>query len=165
MTEQGAATDNAARDGAPGGAGPFAKGSCVLARRTKPSLANPAKGPIARLLAPPGAPFPRLRGNGKRGRRARPGARIQNHGTAERWLKWNAANQTGDVMSGLSRPKDGVASLAYDPRIHEMERPTMVLRKASGVDRRHGLPGHGAIARRRRASTRVWRRPGNDSKE
>src|SRR2546422_15508 len=75
MTEQGAAADNADRDGAPGGAGPFYGGPCVLARRTKLGLANPAKEPIARLLAPPGAPFPRLQGKRKKGPRARPGAR------------------------------------------------------------------------------------------
>src|SRR5215213_3206697 len=32
-----------------------------------------------------------LRGNGKQGPRARPGARNQNHGTAERWLERNLA--------------------------------------------------------------------------
>jgi len=29
------------------------------------------------------------------------------------------ASHNGGVIAGLSRPKDGVASLAYDPAIHE----------------------------------------------
>ncbi len=32
-------------------------------------------------------------------------------------------------MRGHSRPKDGVASLAYDPRVHELARLTQALRK------------------------------------
>src|SRR5260221_12018567 len=66
-------------------------GPVRLARRTKLGLANPAKEPIARLLAPPGAPFPHVEGKRKKGRRARPGARNQTHGTAERWLLDTAA--------------------------------------------------------------------------
>src|SRR5262245_20635659 len=42
--------------------------------------------PIARLPAPPGAPFPSFEGRRKKGPRARPGARKQTHGTAKRWL-------------------------------------------------------------------------------
>jgi len=30
-----------------------------------------------------------------------------------------AADHNGGVIAGHSRPKDGVASLAYDPAIHE----------------------------------------------
>src|SRR5882724_3875756 len=79
-----------------------------LARRTKLGLANPAKEPIARLLAPPGAPFPRLKGKRKKGPRARPGARNQNHGTAKRWLKrslaeCNCLSPQGSVMPGPAR--------------------------------------------------------------
>jgi hypothetical protein len=44
------------------------------------------------------------------------------------------------VMRGLSRPKDGVASLAYDPRIHAAaQRPKTV--RMSRVALHHGLPG------------------------
>jgi len=35
---------------------------------------------------------------------------------------------SGGVIAGLSRPKDGVASLAYDPAIHERARLKAVLR-------------------------------------
>ncbi len=34
-------------------------------------------------------------------------------------------------MPGRSRPKDGVASLAYDPGIHAMPQPMPALRKSS----------------------------------
>jgi hypothetical protein len=33
------------------------------------------------------------------------------------------------IMPGHSRPKDGVASLAYDPGIHALARLTQALRK------------------------------------
>jgi hypothetical protein len=32
------------------------------------------------------------------------------------------------VIAGLSRPKDGVASLAYDPAIHERVQRSLVVR-------------------------------------
>src|SRR5436305_8170296 len=92
MTEQGAAADNAVRDGAPGGAGPL-QGLVRLARRTKPGLANPAKEPIARLLAPPGAPFPHW-GNGKRDEGPAPAPEKYRHGTAEHWLFDNQFRNT-----------------------------------------------------------------------
>jgi hypothetical protein len=40
-------------------------------------------------------------------------------------------------MRGHSRPKDGVASLAYDPRIHELVQLKAVLRKTSAAERGH----------------------------
>src|SRR5882724_11191626 len=88
-------------------------GPVRLARRTKLGLANPAKEPIARLLAPPGAPFPRLKGNRKKGPRARPGARKQTHGPAKRWLrrsrqKNDSASHKGGVMPGLDPRLSGL---------------------------------------------------------
>src|SRR5882672_6974714 len=74
-----------------------------LARRTKLGLANPAKEPIARLLAPPGAPFPRFEGKRKKGRRARPGARNQNHGTAKRWLFDDTLDNTAAISCRSQR--------------------------------------------------------------
>jgi hypothetical protein len=38
------------------------------------------------------------------------------------------ANHNGSVMPGHSRPKDGVASLAYDPGIHAMPQQSENLR-------------------------------------
>src|SRR5260221_11971157 len=78
------------------------QGLVRLARRTKSGLANPAKEPIARLLAPPGAPFPRLKGKRKKGRRAPPGARNQNHGPAQRWLKRNEMSHNSDVVAAVT---------------------------------------------------------------
>jgi hypothetical protein len=48
-------------------------------------------------------------------------------------------------MRGHSRLKDGVASLAYDPRIHEMAQQ----KQSWDLNSRrlgHGLPGHGRSA-------------------
>src|SRR5258708_6515157 len=102
-------------------------GPVRLARRTKLGLANPAKEPIARLLAPPGAPFPRLKGKRKKGRRARPGARNQNHGTAERWLFDN------QIKNATARAKIN----AYrDPRRGSPRRSqSNPLRTSCGTDR------------------------------
>jgi len=54
---------------------------------------------------------------------------------------WGHDDTSTVVIAGHSRPKDGVASLAYDPAIH------LSSKKA-------GSPGHGAS-----------RRPGDDSGE
>jgi hypothetical protein len=43
-------------------------------------------------------------------------------------------------MAGRSRPKDGVASLAYDPAIHEALQQIKTV-PIGLVDARHGLPG------------------------
>ena len=43
-------------------------------------------------------------------------------------LRSVAASHTGGVMPGHSRPKDGVASLAYDPGIHAMLQRRAILR-------------------------------------
>jgi hypothetical protein len=72
------------RGGAPGGAGPFAKGSCVFARRTNGPLVRVRKGP-RKPLAPPGAPSSRKRGK-ENGKRASPGPEQQTTGAGERWL-------------------------------------------------------------------------------
>jgi hypothetical protein len=53
------------------------------------------------------------------------------------------------VMRGHSRPKDGVASLAYDPRIHAIARHAVDLREASAAAPLHGWPGHRRAKRRR----------------
>src|SRR5262245_17373178 len=69
MTEQGAAADNAVRDGAPGGAGPFARaprpGTPTTLKTLGPGIlalafARPAWRRFAPSAAPPGAPFPFL---------------------------------------------------------------------------------------------------------
>jgi hypothetical protein len=43
------------------------------------------------------------------------------------------------VIAGHSRPKGGVASLAYDPAIHEVKQRMQSLRMEF-LERRHGLP-------------------------
>jgi hypothetical protein len=43
-------------------------------------------------------------------------------------------------MPGLSRPKDGVASLAYDPGIHEAV-PQIKTLRLEHADGHHGLRG------------------------
>jgi hypothetical protein len=43
------------------------------------------------------------------------------------------------VMRGHSRPKDGVLSHAYDPRIHEASQ--VISRKDFGFAPRHGCAG------------------------
>jgi hypothetical protein len=53
-------------------------------------------------------------------------------------LGWNL--DLSAVMRGHSRPKDGVASLAYDPRIHD-EQPQGQPYEHCFVERHHGLPG------------------------
>src|SRR5207253_6243086 len=58
-------------------------------------------------------------------------------------------------MPGHSRPKDGVATLAYDPGIHEAVQRRIALR-LSRVDARHGLPGQ---ARQRRGEVAKRRAP------
>src|SRR5882757_9395620 len=84
MTEQGAAADNAVRDGAPGGAGLFARarapwdphcpqslGSRKLGVKAGGSQRRP-KGGLANLLAPPGAPFPSFKGETEKGTKGPP---------------------------------------------------------------------------------------------
>jgi hypothetical protein len=44
-------------------------------------------------------------------------------------------------MPGHSRPKDGVALLAYDPGIHDLVASVAVLRKSANDEHAHGLPG------------------------
>jgi hypothetical protein len=63
-----------------------------------------------------------------------------------------ATSHNGGVIAGHSRPKDGVASLAYDPAIHERARLKAVLRKTSAVEAGSWITG----SRRHSASkTRV----------
>src|SRR5260221_8057480 len=54
---------------------------------------------------------------------------------------FDAASYKGGVMPGHSRPKDGVAALAYDPGIHPMERRTLALRKTSAAEPRSWIAG------------------------
>jgi hypothetical protein len=50
------------------------------------------------------------------------------------------AIQTPHVMRGHSRSKNGVASLAYGPRIHEARQRKMTI-PMWHAERHHGLPG------------------------
>jgi hypothetical protein len=105
MTEQGAAADNACRGWsvrrrralrrgprAPGPPPPSSVGSRKLGAKAGGSQRRPKGADRKAPEAPPGAPFPSIEGKRKKRRRARPGARKQNHGTAKRWL---LDNQTG----------------------------------------------------------------------
>src|SRR5260221_10911729 len=81
MTEQGAAADNADRDGASGGAGPFTRGSCVSQDAQAGRSQGRPKG--ADRKAPgrlPALHSPRLRGNGKRDEGPAPGPEIKTTG-------------------------------------------------------------------------------------
>ncbi len=106
-------------------------------------LANRPKGADRKAPeAPPGAPFPSFEGKRKTGRRARPGARNQNHGTAERWLKRNLAEMEccgphrrchtrAAAMSAFTRVFD--ALWRRDPGIHQVAQLTTALRKTAAV--------------------------------
>ena len=114
MTEQGAAADNACREWsarrrralrtgprAPGPPLPSSNWVPEAWREKAGGSQRWPKGGFANLPAPPGAPFPLFGEEGKQGPRARPGARNQTHGTAERWLLDNAA-----AMSCRSQRRD-----------------------------------------------------------
>src|SRR5438045_7044860 len=64
------------------------------------------------------------------------------------------------VLPGHSRPKHGVASLAYDPGIHEAA-PRSTTLQIAFVDTHHGLPGQ---ARQRRTRGSVRTSPGKDAR-
>src|SRR5215212_9047987 len=65
------------------------------------------------------------------------------------------------VVPGHSRPKDGVASLAYDPGIHEAARRNATLPPVF-ADTHHGLPDQ-ARQRRTRGPVRLSvDKPGHD---
>ena len=68
------------------------QGLVRLARRTNPGLANPAKEPIARLLAPPGAPFPSFEGRRKTGTKGPPRDPKPNPRDSEALAEEHAAN-------------------------------------------------------------------------
>ena len=87
MTEQGAAADNAVRDGASGGAGPFA-GARASSHDAQAGSRKPGLRGLANPWRLPALHSPRFEGKQEKGRRARPGARKQSHGTAKRWLTW-----------------------------------------------------------------------------
>ena len=62
-------------------------------------------------------------------------------------MRWEQFSKNPDkagaslVLPAHSRPKDGVATLAYDPGIHDETQRTVALRKHAVDEPHHGLPG------------------------
>ena len=124
MTEQVRPPTTRAANGAPGGARLLARASrpgtpTALKRTWVPEAWREGR-PIARLaygsrsqgsqrLPALHSPFGE---EGKQGPRARPGARNQTHGTAERWLFEHASHPTG-VIPGHERKRASPESRAY----------------------------------------------------
>src|SRR5258707_7218679 len=119
MTEHGAAADNAVRDGAPGGAGPFARARAPRDPHCPQSLGSwklgataggsqrRLKGGLANLPAPPGAPFPSFKGETEKGTKGLPRGPKTNprdsEALSEEGVGWknDSAGHKGGVMPGL----------------------------------------------------------------